>query len=240
MIRTKEMVPETYYNRSRDFQFLGRVYDVVFNYLNTEIDSTRSVALNKNINRSLLDLIVTTLGFESKHNYTNNQLYAICSIFMQVIRNKGTLSSVQLALNTLLQVEGVTEAGGVTVDSDKLNINVFIPSKLTDINLFKDLLNYILPAGVSYLIRRQGLNEITPNTPFTTASALASNTVTKGKMYSTTSELSSLAKVYDGTVKSAYAGADGSLNTEDILDNPMGRIDNAIVVPFDESNETGK
>lgn len=37
---------------------------------------------------------------------------------------------------------------------DPYKINIFIPEILSDLNLFKDLLNYILPAGMSYNIVR--------------------------------------------------------------------------------------
>ena len=30
MIKTQELTPEVYYKKSRDFQILGRIYDIIF------------------------------------------------------------------------------------------------------------------------------------------------------------------------------------------------------------------
>ena len=38
MIKLRNLTPDVYYNESRDFQFIGRLFDVVLNSVKTEAD----------------------------------------------------------------------------------------------------------------------------------------------------------------------------------------------------------
>ena len=38
MIKLQDMTPDVYYNQSRDFQFIGRLYDIVLNSVKTNAD----------------------------------------------------------------------------------------------------------------------------------------------------------------------------------------------------------
>ena len=38
MIRLQDMTPSVYYDQSRDFQFIGRLFDVVLNSVKTNAD----------------------------------------------------------------------------------------------------------------------------------------------------------------------------------------------------------
>lgn len=153
MIYTYNQVPEVYYKESRDFQLLGRIYDVVFNYLKTNIDTIYHLPLDKCTDKNLLDLLSATLGFEIRHNYDVNQLYAICNCFSTIMKNKGTLGSIKMAVNALLNSQGITKAAQIVVYKDTpYTITIYIPSKLVDTTLLEDILDYIIPAGMSYTI----------------------------------------------------------------------------------------
>ena len=39
MIKLQELTPSVYYEQSRDFQFIGRLYDIVLNYIKTNADN---------------------------------------------------------------------------------------------------------------------------------------------------------------------------------------------------------
>lgn len=156
MIKTIDMVPEVYYKESRDFQIFGRIFDIVFNYLKYNSNTISNYPLSKNSNKNLLELLCTTLGFKSLRNYNDDQLNILCSIFSLLIKNKGNIKSIELLLNILANVENIHEVCEVTQDiHNSYNINIFIPSKVKNITLFEDVLNYILPAGMQYKIIRQ-------------------------------------------------------------------------------------
>ena len=75
MIKTQLLTPEVYYKESRDFQFFGRLYDIIFNYLKTEIDLIRSFPNNNTQDTKFLELILKTLNFRNLREYQLDQLH---------------------------------------------------------------------------------------------------------------------------------------------------------------------
>lgn len=147
LIKFQDLTPEVYYKRSRDFQYIGRLFDLVLNNAKMNTDIISSLPLNPDMDPRLLDLLALTLGFKSKHEYNTKQLAALCSIFPFVLRNKGSKLAIETACNALLNAEGITKEASIDVKNQ--TISIFLPSELSDLNLLKDLLNYILPAGMS-------------------------------------------------------------------------------------------
>ena len=153
LIKFQDLTPEVYYKRSRDFQYIGRLFDLVLNNAKMNTDIISSLPLNPDMDPRLLDLLALTLGFKSKHEYNIKQLAALCSIFPFVLRNKGSKLAIETACNALLNAEGITKEASVEVSNQ--TVSIFLPSGLSDLNLLKDLLNYILPAGMSCSIVRE-------------------------------------------------------------------------------------
>ena len=147
LIKFQDLTPEVYYKRSRDFQYIGRLFDLVLNNAKMNTDIISSLPLNPDMDPRLLDLLALTLGFKSKHEYNTKQLAALCSIFPFVLRNKGSKLAIETACNALLNAEGITKCALIEVGNQ--TVSIFLPSELSDLNLLKDLLNYILPAGMS-------------------------------------------------------------------------------------------
>lgn len=170
MIKVRNLVPNVYYDQSRDFQLIGRLYEIVFNYLKTNIDSINNSSLNNNSDKELLELLSMTLGFKSKHNYSLNQLYAICSCFSEVLRYKGTKRSIEIAVNALLQSEGIRYSCNVVIKDN--NIYIYTPALLKDTNLIYDLFDYILPAGMSCQVLSATLSDSQATTTLTTSDNL--------------------------------------------------------------------
>lgn len=153
MINTYLQVPAVYYKESRDFQVLGRTYDIIFNYLKTNIDMIYHNQLDYSSDKKLLDLIALTLGFDSKHDYDLSQLYNICTVFVQLLKYKGTLYAIQLAVDTIQNSQGLSDIA--LIQRNKQNpylIDIYITNKIFDLNLLKDILDYIIPAGISYAL----------------------------------------------------------------------------------------
>lgn len=156
MIRTKNLVPEVYYKESRDFQLLGRIYDFLFNYLKTNLDAIENNPYSENFDLSLVSLLSSTLGFKQTHEYNTKQLMALCSIFMLALKNKGNIQSIEYLLNLLANVENIPDQFETSIDIDNpYLLYVYIPLTVKDTTLFEDVLNYVLPAGMSYSIVSQ-------------------------------------------------------------------------------------
>lgn len=152
MIRLQDMTPSVYYEQSRDFQFIGRLFDVVLNSVKTNSQLLYNLPINDFTDDQLIDLLALTLGFKPKHNYNIKQLRAICSVLSEILRKKGTKQAIEIVANTLLHAEGIKNNILVLIKDGALEISM--PIELYDIVLFNDLLSYILPAGVSCNIKR--------------------------------------------------------------------------------------
>lgn len=152
MLETRKLTPAVYYNQSRDFQLLGRVCEAVFNYMKTTTDMVNKFPYLVN-DKDFVDLALITVGFIPKHNYVTKQLLGILSSFTTIIKYKGTKKAIELTVKTLLKSEGLF----VTDDDQFIQVDgntvlIFISEKLSDLTLLYDILEYILPAGMSYQI----------------------------------------------------------------------------------------
>lgn len=160
MIKLQNLTPRVYSDQSRDFQLFERLFDVALNSVKTNSDNIYNLPINDNTDERLIDLMTLTLGFKSRHHYNVKQLTSLCSAFAEIVRNKGTLTSIELAGNALLTAEGIKDKIEVDYHLDSGNYNysiidIYIPQDLSDVNLFRDLLTYVLPAGVSCNLIRE-------------------------------------------------------------------------------------
>jgi hypothetical protein len=148
MIKLQDLTPAVYYEQSRDFQFIGRLYDLVLNYIKTNAANLYNLPSGKNMDEQLLNLLALTLGFKPTRKYNSKQLRAICSVLPTVLRHKGSIQALVLATNALLAAEGVRQPLDYTM-YPKQGITLYVAQELDDLNLFTDLLDYLLPAGLS-------------------------------------------------------------------------------------------
>ena len=146
MIKLQELTPSVYYEQSRDFQFIGRLYDIVLNYVKTNADNLYTLPLGKNMDEKLLNLLALTLGFQSKHHYNSKQLLAICSVLPLILKHKGSLNAILIAVNSILYAEGINQA--LDYEFKNNNLVLYLSQDLSDLTLLKDIMIYILPAGI--------------------------------------------------------------------------------------------
>lgn len=152
MIKVRDLVPSIYYDESRDFQTFGRVFEVVFNYLKTNVDLVKENPLDRRSSINLIKLITKTLGFESKHEYSIDDLRTLCTVFIHCVRNKGTRIAIEDAVKALLHAQRIQKFFYVDIiEKDKM-VNIYLPVEVTDVILLEDVLEYILPAGMYYNI----------------------------------------------------------------------------------------
>ena len=156
MILLKDYTPEVYYQQSRDFQFIGRLFDLVLNSLKTNADMIYDVPASDAAGSKLIDLLALTLCFKATHEYNIKQLINVCSILSVILRNKGSLKAIELVCSAILNAEGITLPYAVIKNG--YTVQIYMPQSVSDLNLLKDLLDYILPAGLSCEIKRTTLD----------------------------------------------------------------------------------
>ena len=147
MIKMYELLPQVYNTKSRDFQILSTIYDVIFNYLKTGVDMIYNLPLSKNSDKKLLDLMASTLNFETSHAYDDSNLYALCNSFIDIMRHKGTKRAIEECVRVLMRSQNINEKFEIQIDSINYTISLLIPYQLNDIDLLEDMLEYVLPVG---------------------------------------------------------------------------------------------
>lgn len=79
-----------------------------------------------------------------------------------MVRNKGSIYAIRLAVKTLLNSQGIYSSliedleQFYQYDQEKKELEIRLPSEMTDVILLDDLMDYILPAGVIYKYTRIG------------------------------------------------------------------------------------
>ena len=163
MIKTQNLTPEIYYRESRDFQYFGRIYDILFNYVKTNVDLMKNFPINQHTDSKLIELLTRTLGFENKSNYRNDDLNAICSVFIELIKNKGTTYGIELLIKTILNTAQIKDKYSINIHKENFIpvIDIQIPDIVynTEVRLLEDVLEYIIPAGCLYTITSVKISE---------------------------------------------------------------------------------
>ena len=159
MLEFEKLTPQVYYKESRDFQLFGRIYDVIFNYLKNNTLAIRDLATNINTESKLLELMCNTLGFKTKRDYNDLELSALCSIFLKCMKSKGSIRSIKLLLDMITSIENSSSEAKIIKDYEGKSLNILIPSDITDWTLIRDVMDYIMPAGSSYILQSQNLIE---------------------------------------------------------------------------------
>ena len=166
MIDTLKITPSIYSKESRDYQLIGRLYNAVFNYAKMSIDGMNNFPLSKDSDKRFLDLVAKTIGFESKHSYNTENLYALCSSFKKIVSHKGTKKAIEELLSVLLNSQNINKLFKVDVYTNKntgkfkpYSIVIYVPTELKDIIMLEDMMSYILPAGFVYEIYVRDIEE---------------------------------------------------------------------------------
>lgn len=152
-MKVDKLVPEIYYKGSRDFGAIGRLCEVLLNYMRLGSNIVGSNLNYADIDSNLLELVCNTLGFIVKHKYITKDLLYISNIFTKLIKNKGTEQAIKLAISTLLASQNINNRFEITVDTETIKKNEFeivLPEEVNDLVLLEDIFDYILPVGCLY------------------------------------------------------------------------------------------
>lgn len=155
MFRLQNNTPPVYIEQSRDFQLFCRLYDCVNNSVRFDINSIPTLLEPEKINDKLLSLLSTKQGFFTKQYLNSNELRQILSAFPYIIKYKGTEKGIQLAVNTILKIDGIEEIPSIVYLKD-LNdnllhsIKIYTEHKIKSTLALDELLKYVLPVGYTY------------------------------------------------------------------------------------------
>lgn len=152
-MKVDKLVPEIYYKGSRDFGAIGRLCEVLLNYMRLGSNIVGSNLNYTDIDSNLLELVCNTLGFIVKHKYITKDLLYISNVFTKLIKNKGTEQAIKLAISTLLASQNINNRFEINVNAETIKKNEFeivLPEKVNDLVLLEDIFDYILPVGCLY------------------------------------------------------------------------------------------
>ena len=155
MINLYNQVPSIYTSASRDFQYLSWLFNIVLNSVKHNIDDIYNLPCATD-DPKLTELLAMTLGFKIKRNYDQTQLTTLVAILHSALRYKGTEKAIRMAAEALVKATG--SLGEAKVEIEGTEIQVTLPKDLVDITLFLDILDYILPAGMTCRVVRKSQN----------------------------------------------------------------------------------
>ena len=195
MIKTYELTPKVYSKLSRDYQYIGHLYDLMLNNSKCAIDLFGDNNLENGLNKSFLQLLARTVGFEPKHSYRDDTLFAICMSFNEIMKIKGTKEAIECCIRLLMNLQGVVEEYDVEVPTDlsedsPYTVFISVPSELQDTVLIEDLMDYILPTGFTYTLHKLDTIKKSAISNYTTSdriTALARDSRTLGSLNRTDS-----------------------------------------------------
>lgn len=161
IFRLQENVPDVYARKSRDFQLLCNLFDILQGGLKYDIDTITSVVDTRYCNEKLLPLLQTKLGFFTNEHLTTDELRTLLTSFQTIVKNKGSSKGIRQAIELYLKVIGASRNSKITITNSNSNepsnvisfynnsyiVEVSIEGQITDTTLLTEILKYVLPAG---------------------------------------------------------------------------------------------
>lgn len=162
MIRTQEMVPDWYIEKSRDFQILCRLYDYTLNGLKYNIETMQSLTDTRSVKDNVLPLVGDKFGIYNKDAYTNRHLL---EAFPIASKYKGSLKAINILLNAFLDsmdifdyavifhsrdaksAAEIAQILGRDVKPYSLNIVFSSFPSLTNLSVLNEYVNKVAPSG---------------------------------------------------------------------------------------------
>ena len=161
MFNVKKNVPDAYVRKSRDFQLMCNVYNVLQMATKFDIDSILNITNTKYCNDTTLKLLQTKLGFFTNYELVGEDLRTLLNSFPYLVRKKGTLTGIKQCIQLFFKIIDKTRAVEVSVVNNNTTttinnyditsqvyvVNINILSRKFDVTLLTEMLKYIIPAG---------------------------------------------------------------------------------------------
>jgi len=162
MILLENCVPPVYVEESRDFQFFLRAFNVIFNMVKQDINTLSLITNTKECETRILPLLKTKLGFFTNYDMDDGILRWILRGFPYIIKNKGSLTSIQQAIYVFLKALNIKTKVIIKIvntDSAEMEGSIVVPnhtiliaieSAVQEFYVLEELFKYIMPVGYQY------------------------------------------------------------------------------------------
>lgn len=160
-LKLKNNVPDTYIKRSRDFQLLCDVFDVMNLGVKFDIDTLSSLSDTSRCRSSMLGYLQHKLGLHMDTYVTDDTLRTILKCFPYIVKKKGSREGITQAICLFLYIMHCH--GRCDVDVYNVNnpsdvsgnyiVEVSVEESLPDADILVNLLKYVIPFGykVNYI-----------------------------------------------------------------------------------------
>lgn len=223
MFRLQNNTPPIYTEGSRDFQLFCRLYDCVNNAVKFDINTITNIIEPAKANDRILELMCTRTGFFTKYDFDSNILRAILSAFPYILKYKGSKKGIELAVGTILKLEGNNVPPRIYINNENYCINIYISTRITNLIALDELLSYVLPIGYTYTIEPYSdynttTTIITKNTIESLVSPTISNSQVAGTDRDSTTFKTDMERKYISTFEiSEVIGSNNYLTADNII-----------------------
>ncbi len=171
VLRSIKFVPEVYVNKSRDFQLLCNMLDLVNNGVKFDIDTIINLSDTMSCRENMLSLLQHKLGFFTDIKINDDMLRTILKVFPYLVKNKGNKKGIVDSINLFLYINQshsmipyATKSYGnnpieIINGADDISGSYIIKCNITseiirNVDILKALLQYVVPTGyfVTYQI----------------------------------------------------------------------------------------
>ena len=153
MIDNRDNVPSAYGDKSRDYQVLLKLFDLVCNFIKLDIDAFKSLLNPESCPDHMLPLLASFMEYSYDYNETFNANRLIMKYYPKLLRNKGNeiglKSSVLLSCN--ISDKDTPNLNKIIADYDYANATIYVyyPGYL---NKVRDLIEVTRPAGMRVIL----------------------------------------------------------------------------------------
>lgn len=148
-MKIENLLPKVYYKESRDFAYIGRAFEIIVNYIKSLTDVISINYNSTNISDMLVELYALNIGLRNISNYNLQELQTWVNNYSYMLKYKGSLKSIDLAVKIWLNFNKLTT---YSLDVNNQNLIIYIPTNIGNTKLLEYMFNYILPAGMTYNI----------------------------------------------------------------------------------------
>lgn len=145
-------VPDTYVRQSRDFQLLCRAYDLLNNATLYDISTIINSISTEHCPSKLIELLQTKLGFFTEAVYDTDVMRKLLEAFPYIMKYKGSKKGLDYALNTFVKANNIIDVPEISIDNDTYEIILKVSRQITELDLLRELITYIIPTGYIVII----------------------------------------------------------------------------------------
>lgn len=153
--RIRDNVPDTYVKRSRDFQLLCDLFDIVNNGVKFDIDSIMDLSNTELTRESMLPYLQSKLGLVTSKQLPQDTLRTLLKCFPYLIKKKGSREGIIAAIYLFLNVihtdcnysAEIYNNSNSSVNGNYVVVISLQHNVLKNLHILDDLLKYVLPTG---------------------------------------------------------------------------------------------